>query len=45
MFEKMCDKNYFVDTNNQVVTNYKKTPIEPFQIYFEFIEYLLNSFN
>ena len=45
MFEKICDKNYFVDTNNQVVTNYKKTPIEPFQYLFEFIEYLLNSLN
>ena len=30
MFEKICDKNYFINTSNQVVTNYKKTPIEPF---------------
>ena len=30
MFEEMCDKNYLLYINNQVVTNYKKTPIEPF---------------
>ena len=39
MLEKMCEDNYLSNTNNQLVTNYKKTPIRPS------FEYLLKSLN